>query len=185
MYRVYIILNKGELAWCESWVDTSPQKTKQTEVHSDCTVNNPLAGTTSGPHRPMRGSDLNPPDQSEVRIWLLTRRRDSLDRRWGFRGNRVRLRLRYSSFSPPETFTSTSKRRKGREQTWRYRNGREKRAYFCAFSVCFCLFTRCTSSCPERATQITGRCATWPSLWAAPKFSPPGMFAFFSFLLLF
>lgn len=35
---------------------------------------------------------------------------------------------------------------------------------------------RSTSSCPERATRITERCATWGSPWAAPKSSPPGMF---------
>lgn len=61
------------------------------------------------------------------------------------------------------------------KQSWRYRNGRGKRAYFCAFLDCFCLFTRFTSSFPERETQITGRCATWGSLWAAPRFLPPGM----------
>ena len=56
-------------------LNTSPPKGKQTEVHSNHTVNSPLAAPHLDPGCPIRGSDQNL-DQSQVRIWLLTRRLD-------------------------------------------------------------------------------------------------------------
>ena len=150
-------------------LNTSPPKGKQTEVHSNHTVNSPLAAPHLDPGCPIRGSDQNL-DQSQVRIWLLTRRLD-----W-VKFERKSTRTEVVFFLPH--FKKNIPKCPELKQSWLCRRGRGKRAYFCAFSVCVCLFMRFTSSCPERGTRTTERCATWGSQWAAPKSSPPGIFCF-------
>lgn len=134
----------------------SPLRVKRSKVHSNYTVNTPLAAVTAGAACPIKCNDQNPPDQSRLRILLLTRR---LVEVWSsFKGTSNGLQCLSSAFHQPVRFTLLS------GEPWHYRNGREKRAYFCALSAYYCQFMRFTSSCPERGIQITGRCATWGSL---------------------
>lgn len=139
-----------------------PLKGKQTEVQTNSWAHR-LSAATSGTSCPMRGSDRNPADQSEVTIRLLTRRLVWVCHGWRFTPQKPRRH------SPGSAHCNLS------DPAWRCRRGRGKLAHFCAFSACCCPFMRFTSNCPERETQITEQCATWASLWAAPRSSPPGM----------
>lgn len=154
-----IIQYEYAVTWREQWGHVPPS-----EVHSNYTVNTPLAAATSGAACPIKCSDQNPPDQSQLRILLLTRR---LVEVWSsFKGTSNGLQCLSSAFHQPVRFTLLS----GRAMTfpkWE----RKARIFLCVIGLLLSVYALHVELSRERNPDYRAMCDLGESVSCSKVFT--------------